>query len=76
MALPGVIEKLHPTYVEEIPFDVEVSGRYFDLYQWLLDAEQQLRPMVVKRFHLLSPARGTIIRMQLRIVAYRPLEAV
>ena len=71
---PGVPGKV--MIFEEIPFDVEVSGRYFDLYQWLLDAERQLRPMVVKRFHLLPPARGDIIRMQLRIVAYRPLDAV
>jgi Tfp pilus assembly protein PilO len=61
---------------EEIPFDIEVRGRYFDLYQWLLDAEQQLRPMVVKKFHLIPPSQGDIIRMELRIVSYLPPDAI
>lgn len=31
-------------------FDVEISGRYTDLYQWLTDVEQVLGPMVINRF--------------------------
>ncbi len=60
---------------EEVPFDVEVKGRYFDLYNWLQDAERELRPMVVKQFHLIPSSPGDDVRMELRVVSYRPPES-
>ncbi len=55
----------------EVPFDVEVAGRYLNLYAWLEDAERELRPLVVKQF-LLEPRPETDgLRMNLRLVSYR-----
>lgn len=54
----------------EVPFDVEVSGAYFDLFAWLEAAEVELRPMVVKQFQL-SPGPEEVLQMSLRVVSYR-----
>ncbi len=59
---------------EEVPFDVEVRGGYFELYNWLQGAEQELRPMVVKQFHLIPSSPGDEVRMEVRMVSYRPQE--
>ena len=55
----------------EVPFDVEVTGRYFDLFAWLQEAEKELRPMVVKQFRMTPGARETGVQMSLRVVSYR-----
>ena len=54
----------------EVPFDVEVSGIYFDLFAGLEAAEIELRPMVDKQFQL-SPGPEEILQMSLRVVSYR-----
>lgn len=58
----------------EVPFDVEVTGRYFDLFAWLQDAERELRPMVVKQFQLIPQPQEKQLQMSLRVVSYQPLE--
>ena len=58
----------------EMPFDVEVTGRYFDLFAWLQDAERELRPMVVKQFQLIPHPQEKLLQMSLRVVSYQPLE--
>jgi hypothetical protein len=56
---------------EEIPFRIDAEGPYFALHLWLLQLEERLRPMVVKKFEL-SPARaGAGVMLDLRVVAYR-----
>jgi hypothetical protein len=56
---------------EEIPFRIDAEGPYFALHLWLLQLEERLRPMVVKKFEL-SPARGGAgVILDLRVVAYR-----
>ncbi len=56
---------------EEIPFRIDAEGPYFALHLWLLQLEERLRPMVVKKFEL-SPARaGGDVILDLRVVAYR-----
>ena len=55
----------------EVPFDVEVTGSYFDLYAWLQDAESELRPMVVKQFRMSPGGRDRAVLMSLRVVSYR-----
>lgn len=59
----------------EMPFDVEVTGRYFDLFAWLQDAERELRPMVVKQFQLIPHPQEKLLQMSLRVVSYQPLES-
>ncbi len=56
---------------EEIPFDVEVSGQYFDLFKWLQDTERELRPMVLKQFRIRPGGERDLLNMSLRLVSYR-----
>ncbi len=61
---------------EELPYSVKVEGSFFAIHRWFYDVEEELRPMVVKRFQL-SPSRDdrTVI-LDLRVVAYRAAEGV
>lgn len=57
----------------EIPFDVEASGSYPDLFRWLAAAEAALSPMVIKHFDI-HPSAKQSVAMQIRLVAYRAPE--
>ncbi|MEQ8660443.1 MAG: hypothetical protein RLW62_06465, partial [Gammaproteobacteria bacterium] len=59
----------------EWPFEIEVTGSYFDIYAWLRDVEAGIGAMVVKQFALEPGAPSTARRMVLTMAAYRPLEA-
>ena len=59
---------------EEVPFEVEIKGGYFSLYDWLREVEQELGPMVVKQFTITPEAPGDMTRIRLTVVSYRPLE--
>jgi Tfp pilus assembly protein PilO len=59
---------------DEIPFHVEVSGSYFDLFDWLGDAESALGPMVIKQFTLERVGNEERLRMRLTMVSYRHRE--
>lgn len=60
---------------EEQPFDVEASGRYFDLIAWLQAAERELRPMLLKQFHFRAAGGGDGLVVSVRVVSYRVREA-
>lgn len=55
---------------EEVPFDVEITGEYFSLFDWLREVEQELGPMVVKQYEIL-PENDNKTRMKLTMVSYR-----
>ncbi|MDH3284776.1 MAG: type 4a pilus biogenesis protein PilO [Acidobacteriota bacterium] len=59
---------------DEFPYDVDVSGDYFAIYEWLQDVEKELRPMIVKQFALDPDGKGGRVKMKLRLVSYRPRE--
>ena len=64
---------------EEIVFNVEITGDYFDLYAWLQDLGEELGFIVVKHFSI-SPL-GTDkaaprLRADLTIVSYREVDNV
>ena len=61
----------HVLMFQELPYEVEVSGEYRSLYKWLVDAERELRPLVVKTFEMRPAERTTGVDLQLRLVAYR-----
>ena len=66
---PGKFENRH--IFHELPFIIELSGPYIQLYEWLNDVEHSLGPIVVKQFEI-SPENTTAIRkMKLTIVSYR-----
>lgn len=58
---------------EEVPFEVELTGRYFSLYDWLREVERELGPMVVKQYEV-HPDRERLARMKLTMVSYQPAE--
>jgi Tfp pilus assembly protein PilO len=55
---------------EEVPFEIELTGKYLDLYDWLREVEQELGPMVVKNYEV-RPERDGEARMKLTVVSYR-----
>ncbi len=60
---------------EEQPFDVEATGRYFDLIAWLRAAERDLRPMLIKQFRFRAvDDRGGGLAVSVRVVSYRVRE--
>ncbi|NIR31004.1 MAG: type 4a pilus biogenesis protein PilO [Gammaproteobacteria bacterium] len=69
---PGSVARV--LMFEEIPFDVEVSGSYVHLFDWLQEAERALHPMVMKEFHIAEGAGHPRLNMKLRVVSYRPYE--
>ena len=69
---PGAVTRV--LMFEEIPFDVEVTGSYMHLFDWLQEAEDALHPMVVKEFHIAEGAARSQLSMNLRVVSYRPYE--
>ena len=59
---------------DELPYDVEVTGSYMRLWDWLQDMEAELRPMVVNSYELERRSDATPVGMKLRLVAYRARE--
>ena len=56
---------------EEQPFDIEASGRYFDVVAWLHAAETQLAPLTVGRFELREGDEDGAVALRLRMSAWR-----
>ena len=57
---------------EEIAFDLIVVGKFLDVVTWLRNVEDELNPMIVKQFDMLSTNTGGKLQTKLRIVSYRP----
>ena len=61
---------------QEILFKVQMSGEYFDLYEWLLDLRDQLGFIVIKSLEL-NPINqndtDTSLLMKLTIASYKSL---
>lgn len=57
--------------IMEIPFDVEVQGRFPDAYAWLRSVEQALGSMVVKRFEIRPIDADGLIQLSIELVSYR-----
>ncbi len=68
---PGELSRV--LMFDEMPYDVDVAGEYFALYDWLQAVEEELRPMVVKRFAMQPGVQQDGVSMRLRLVSYRPL---
>lgn len=63
---------------EEILFNVNVSGNYFDLYAWLHDLGDELGFVVVKNFNIRVKDKATIdprLTASMTIVSYREAES-
>lgn len=59
---------------QEILFNIQLSGEYFDLYNWLLDLRDQLGFIVIKSIELnISNTNNTTLLMKLTIASYKSL---
>jgi Tfp pilus assembly protein PilO len=66
---PGTVTQV--VMFTELPYQVQVTGNYFSLFEWFRDVENELRPMVVKNFEMEKGRGSERIEMSLQIVAYR-----
>jgi type IV pilus assembly protein PilO len=69
---PGSINQVF--MFEEVPFDVEITGGYFSLYDWLKEVERELGPMVVKKYDITPVGKANRTRMKLTMVSYRSVD--
>ena len=59
---------------QEILFDIQLSGEYFDLYKWLLDLRYQLGFIVIKSIELNAfdnSGTNSSLLMKLTIASYK-----
>ncbi|MFQ5559982.1 MAG: type 4a pilus biogenesis protein PilO, partial [Nitrospinota bacterium] len=56
---------------EEVPFRIEVVGDYFSLYDWMVEVEEKLGPMVVKKFAIVEDYKTKKLLLKMSIVSYR-----
>lgn len=59
---------------EEVLFDVQVSGEYFDMFAWLQDLSEELGYVIVKQFSIAPEGReaaDTRLSARFTIVSYR-----
>jgi Tfp pilus assembly protein PilO len=60
--------------LEEVQFDVEIAGDYFDLYAWIQELDDQLGFIVIKSFSIRphdTSHNGPRLIAKLTIVSYR-----
>lgn len=69
---PGTTTTL--SSLEEMPFSVEVSGDYFDLYAWLQDLGADLKFLAIRHFNIRpvdAAGETPVLKASLTIVSYR-----
>lgn len=69
---PGNINKV--LMFEEVPFDIEVAGKYADLYSWLYEVTAQLGPMVISQFRISYNPGAPLLNMDVKLASYKSLE--
>ena len=57
---------------DELLYNVDVEGGFFALYDWLQEVEGALRPMAVKIFEMTGTNESERVKLNLRLVPYRP----
>lgn len=58
----------------EVPFDLEASGRYADLIEWMADIERTQPAIAIQRFDLRPAGSGGQLSIKLRVAAYLSAE--
>ena len=61
---------------DEMPFLVEVTGTYSNLFNWVYEIETSSASLVVKRFEIEPISEQQERRMRLTIVSYHPREQI
>ena len=63
---------------EEVKFDVQVKGQYFDLFNWIRDLNRELGFVVVKKFFIRSDGNDLMepdLLATFTVVSYRSAES-
>ena len=69
---PGETNKV--LMFEEVPFDIEVMGKYADLYSWLNEVTAQLGPMVIPQFKIRYNPGAPLLNMNVKLASYKLLD--
>ena len=65
---PGEVSKIF--LFQELPINIEITGSYFSLFDWLEQVERELKPITVKQFELRSNIETNSRSMKLTLVTY------
>lgn len=60
--------------LENMPIDLQLTGRYAALADWLREAERALQPLAVTRFAIQSGDASGALNMEVRLMAHRPAD--
>lgn len=55
----------------ELPFNVELQGSYFSLFEWLYEVEKELGPIVIKQFEFNEVSNSKLRHLRLVIASYQ-----
>ncbi len=66
---PEAIE--NKLFFHELPFAIEISGSYLNLYEWLDDVEKNLGAIAINRFIINATNTSSERHMELTLVSYR-----
>jgi Tfp pilus assembly protein PilO len=55
----------------ELPFNVELQGSYFSLFEWLYEVEKELGPIVIKQFEFTEVGNSKQRHLRLVIASYQ-----
>ena len=66
---PGEVTQLF--LFQELPFNIEITGSYFSLFNWLYQVEKDLGPIVVKEFDISPESTTANLNMKLTLASYQ-----
>ncbi len=66
---PGDVTQLF--LFQELPFNIEINGSYFSLFNWLYQVEKDLGPIVVKEFDISPDNTTSNLSMKLTLASYQ-----
>lgn len=66
---PGAIQ--NKLFLRELPFVIEISGSYLNLFDWLNNVEKNLGAIVINQFEFSADNTSDTRHMKLTLVSYR-----
>lgn len=67
---PG--EVINVFMFQELPINIEITGSYFSLFDWLQQVENDLGAVIVKQFEIIPNLETKNRSMKLTLVSYQP----
>jgi Tfp pilus assembly protein PilO len=69
---PGLAETIFT--FRELPFQMQLKGSYFSLFNWLFQVEKELGPVVIKQFEINADSNSNNRNISLVIASYQFIE--